>query len=305
MTKMFDLIKGSKYATGIDLSSHKGDFTIDLNNQAMLDALDFVILRAGYVGYESLRCTTDMFFHGYYDELVRYPEARRGAYWYFSSAVTWGVQFDYFTSLIDEKDFDFIAGDFETINNVPSESFARNFESFMNALEAKYPDKKIFIYTRKDLYDTWLTPYTTNMTRFPLWHAKYPYYDWDDHTEQWFVDWWWRVFGNFTYSSIGLPYERFDDEYDIWQVGDRTRIGDEWGVEKPDVDTNVSRRERQDFLDFIGLPKRLGGVVEPPQPPVVEPPVTGDATLRVTVGDTSSEHLLKKGESITIKVENI
>jgi len=296
MSKMFDMIANSKYATGIDISSHEGDFII---TDGAKKALDYVILRAGYVGSADHQPKTDVFFHGYYKELEKHPEIYRGVYWYLSSHTTWEKQYDYYTALIDEKDFDFIALDFETINNVESEAFVLNFQSFMNALEKKYPDKRIFIYTRKDVYDRWITPYTTNMTRFPLWHAKYPYFSWEDYAEPYFLNWWSGVFTNFVYTNLGLPHERFEDEWDLWQTGDVTYIGKEFGLYSPNIDINISKLYRQDFLDWIGLPERLGGITIPPVPPT-----NGEALLRVTVQDTVTEYVLKEGESINIKVEH-
>ena len=69
-----------------------------------------------------------------------------------------------------------------------------------------------------------------------------------------------------------MPKGRGPDDWEIWQVVDRSGIGHELGFESDSVDFNVTRRTKESFIKWIGKPERWG--VEPPPEPPVDPEPT-------------------------------
>jgi len=284
ISKITYLIGGSEYASGIDISKYNvyknGIYreTDYAQLQNVINALDFIILRAGYWGYKSDQPWTDERFEEYYENiLLPNPEIIRGAYWYALAQATAQEQTDYFiNTCLKDKDFDFIVVDFEESNNIMSNAFAEIHCDMLDILQAEYPNKKIFTYSRYGLYENWLAG--TRADNYPYWHAQYPWRVWQPNDDS-FVNWWRQVFEVQTYEP-DMPSTRVgDDDFGIWQCGgDQTWIGEDFGFYNPNIDVNVTKLPKDLWIEYIGVPERLKEddpiIIPPvPKPPIVKPPI--------------------------------
>lgn len=262
---ILDKIAASPYATGIDLSKWNELFDIDTAVfKDVHDVLDFVMIRAGY-GAADGTIHKDEKFDVYWGELLQHPETLRAVYWYFSSHSSWEAQRDKLFSIMENKDFDFWELDFEKRYNVQSAGFALTAIRFVKAMAREYPNKRVLIYSNKYDYRDWLRSETVECDLIPYHHAQYPWTSWDNITA-YFLKWWDGVFTNRTYQPA-LPPSR-GGSWDIWQVGANTDVGKLLGLGSEDVDVNVSKKKFNDFVMWVGWPKRWQKEPEPKPEPV-------------------------------------
>ena len=250
---MLNLLKSASKATGADFSKHKGLWSITDSNLPLLRlVMDFIILRAGYGGADGKTYTDPRFEENYAKAIKFLPAALRGSYWYFSSAMSWTVQYDHFARLVRDKDIHFLVLDFEEYYNTKVKGFALGAVYFLEKLEQDFPDRKIFIYANRYTYDAWLSLYTKGADRFPYWIAQYPWRNWWDTFTEYFKNYWIAlVLGE--EKKPTLPYARRvkPDDWELWQIGEKTKIGQELGFAGDDLDFNISRRSKEDFFEFI------------------------------------------------------
>jgi len=249
--RVLRLFNDTDLATGLDVSEHRGDLTLSFHDPLVRGMLDFIVLRVGYTGHESLVPMKDEHFEKNYKLLEKYPEILRGAYWYSTSFSPWKEQFDFFVEALEGKDFDFIALDFEDIYNEMSNEFGTETFNFLVALRNEYPDKRVFIYTHRHFYDEFLAQHP-EIKDFPLWIANYQRMHWyinEWNTQEFIrktIDW----------GQPALPGGRFKDDWEIWQFGDKTQMGSLIGLSTLNVDINITRRTHAEFARWIGIPVR-------------------------------------------------
>lgn len=274
----------SAKSTGFDVSY----YNLNVDDEQVHDVLnitDFAILRGGYWGYKSDQGWVDDMFEEYYEKIMLpNPEIIRGIYWYTLSQANAQEQADFFIeNCLKDKDFDFIAVDFEETNNIMSDAFAETHCQMLDILQAEYPNKRIYTYSRYEHYANWLSG--TRADNYPYWHAQYPWKVWQPNDID-FIDWWRQVWDAPQTYFPKTPSSRPNpDNGLVWQCGgDQTWVGNEFGFENPNIDVNTTLMNKVDWINFIGIPERLKEddpviieppVVEPPvtEPPVVEPPV--------------------------------
>ena len=264
-----DLIVDSPFATGIDISSWREKFDIDTENLlVILLMLDFVVLRMGYGGWGSKRPEKDKKFDEYWQELLDHPEIIRMFYWYFQSETPWEDQLEFVCSMLDDLGDDWEAFwlDLEGINNKKSAGFALTAVRFLKAMRRRYPNKKIGVYANRYFYNSWLKAYTNDIDNFPLYIAAYPWSNWLTNLTAYFYNWWEKVFATLTNRPV-MPKGRGENNWEIWQIGDRTGFGKFLGTGTRDVDFNITRRTKSQFVEWLGKPKRWGNVPDVPNVP--------------------------------------
>lgn len=265
---MLNLIKNSVYATGADFSHHKGEWDLSTVDMALFDeVMDFAILRAGY-GAEDGTIHEDRKFEDNYAILETVPKIRRGAYWYFSSHSSPQAQFNFFVQLLEDKEFEFIVLDVEQYYNVASKVFADSAVWFLEQLEQKFPDKRVLVYGNRYDYVDLIWKYNKTIDRFNYWIAQYPWRNWVQYFTEYFKVWWNDLFGTFQ-KQPKLPVHLPPNAWEIWQVVASSGIGNELGFESDELDYNITRRTKDEFFKWLGLPKRL--TEQPPEPPPTDP----------------------------------
>ena len=250
--KGLEIIANTKFATGIDVSKWRGELlNLNFEDKTISKILDFIIIRAGYVAFDTKTITTDEQFENNYKMLEDNPEVIRGVYWYNASFYSWEEQFDFFVDQLETKDFDFIALDYEDMYNDMSADFADDTVLFMDALIEEFPTKKVFLYSHRHFYDEFIAG---RHEPFNLWVAEYPKTHWTSISH-------WNVHNFLTKVMDGtyqpqMPRTLFQDDWEIWQFADRTGIGHLFGIETDNVDINVTKRTYQEFVKFVGIPER-------------------------------------------------
>lgn len=266
--KLREMMENSIYGTGIDISKWNEKFDIDTPNlKVILKILDYVVLRMGYGGYGGTPAK-DVKFDEFWAELLQHPEIMRMLYWYFSSEVPWETQLEFVCSMLDDigLDWEWFWLDVEAINNKKSAGFALTAIRFLKAMKQRYPTKKIGLYSNKYFYQDWLRAYTAEVDEWPFWIAQYPWGNWITNLTQYFVSWWDAVFTTLT-KRPSMPSSRSADEWEIWQLSDKTGFGEFFGLGGRDVDINITRRTWQQFIEYTGIPDRWKTTPEPPPDP--------------------------------------
>jgi len=256
--QLIEIIANSPYFTSIDLSKWKESFDIDTEDlEVILQILDGVIIRMGYGGATTGNAYKDIRFDEFWAELLQHPEIIRMFYWYFSSETLWELQRDKIFEILEEigDDWEVFWVDMEAINNKRSAGFALTGLRLAKAIKAKYPDKKVGIYSNKYIYQDWLRYYSEEYDDWDMWIAQYPWADWVASISSYFVNWWNQVFTTLT-KRPPMPASRGADDWELWQIGDKTGLGNFLGLGKPNVDFNISRRSLGGFKDWIGNVKR-------------------------------------------------
>jgi hypothetical protein len=261
---MLDLLEQTEYATGADASHWKGEWNPANVDMEMFQAvMDFMVIRAGY-GAGDGTIHQDKKFESRYATLLKFPHILRAPYWYFSSQSSWQSQYAFFVKQLEGKVFDFIVLDFEKYYNKRTAAFANGAVYFMEALKHNFPGKRIFFYANKWDYKDWMKPFSDGADSFPYWIAQYPWKNWIANFTDWFKKWWHDLFVSGT-RRPGMPNWLPQDHWELWQVIDASGIGQELGFDSDELDFNVSRRKKEDFIEWIGVPERWG--VEEPTPP--------------------------------------
>ena len=172
---------------------------------------------------------------------------------------------------LDGKDFDFFVVDVEAAYNSPSLSFANAALRMVEALQVAFPHKKVLIYANRPDYDRLLRQYTPAVDDIPLWIAQYPWRSWLSDFFSNFKEWWYNLFILGEKRPV-LPKSRGEDDWTLWQVIDASGLGREFGFDSDELDFNVSRLLKGDFIDWVGIPERW----ENYQPPNTEEPTEDD-----------------------------
>lgn len=222
-------------ASGIDISHHQGELDLHAGQ------LDFAILRAGYGRMPDRRF--DQYVHAAKGVPARGARnIPRGAYHYFSSAVPWREQAQFFLARVDGLGFDFYALDFEPAFNHKSAGFADGARKWLEEVKAA-AGKPVLLYTNPSTYETWLRPFGDWMDNWPLWVAQYPSRSW--------TAWVAGIKSTLT-RQPWLPKGRAD--WTIWQYSaDGNRQGPAHGVSSPDVDLNVWNGAVEDMLAWLAI----------------------------------------------------
>lgn len=263
MDKLITMLGNSPYATGIDISKWNTSFDIDVADRSeVVDILDFVDVRAGY-GDAKGKVHTDPRFGVYWNELREHPYTLRGVYWYFSSHSPWERQRDHFFALMEGLDFDYLTLDFENPFNVRSAGFALTAIRFLKAMQAWAPNARVLLYSNKYIYNDWLLRYTSECNEWPYHHAQYPWTNWSTITS-YFLSWWAQVIENRT-KQPALPKARMG-KWEKWQIVAKSGLGKSLGIGSEDVDISIARRPLEQFVEWIGKPKRMKTVEPPPNP---------------------------------------
>ena len=268
--KMRELMIDSPFATGVDISSWGSKFDIDTEDLVtVLLILDFVVLRMGYGGWGSKRPEKDSRFDEFWQELLDHPEIIRMFYWYFQSETPWEDQLEFVCSMLDDigDDWEVFWLDLESLNNNKSAGFALTAVRFLKAMQRRYPNKKIGLYANRYFYNSWLKFYTDEFVNWPLWVAAYPWSNWLKNLTSYFYEWWEKVYATLT-NRPTMPKGRSEDNWEIWQVGANTGFGKFLGIGTRDIDLNISRRIKSEFVEWLGKPERWGN--KPIEPPVEE-----------------------------------
>lgn len=267
-TYMLDLLDQTEYATGADASHWKGEWHPEKVDMDLFQSvMDFVVIRAGY-GASNGQCYEDKKFRSRWDVLLKYPHMLRGVYWYFSSHIGWAAQFAFFVKIIEGLDMDFIVLDFEKYYNEKSKSFAAGAVFFMEALKHKFPGKQIIFYSNRYDYQDWMKRYHNGADNFPLWLAQYHAKNWVSNFTEKFKNYWRRLIVEHKEAPT-MPYWLPQDHWEIWQIIDASGIGHELGFDSDELDFNVSRRKKDSFIEWIGVPERWG--IQPNPEPEPEP----------------------------------
>ncbi|MBW2559122.1 MAG: hypothetical protein JRD69_09890 [Deltaproteobacteria bacterium] len=208
-------------AYGIDISKYQISFNPPAETPL---PIDFVIQRLSY------GLMRDEKIVELYTPVKKIP--LRGAYHYFSSGSPWKDQADFFEMLVSERDFHFVALDFESAYNQKSRDFSENAGKFLAQMRQSFPDKRALLYTNPSIYKNWMMPYSSWMTAYPLWISNPRIPSGPD-----------RVPG-----MKGM--DRVD--YEIYQYEFINLKGRKYGVESWSLDMDVSRRSYDDFRDWLG-----------------------------------------------------
>lgn len=256
---MLDLLKLSNFATGADFSKWKGNWVPkpEMLNLMRL-VLDFIIFRVGYGAQDGKVYEDPVFRRNYAIAQKFFPAALKGGYWYFSSVAPWRLQLDMFISIISDFGLQFLVLDFEAGYNTKSFAFAQNGVFFMDELQRRFPNLKIFIYSNRYTYDDWMARYTDGYNKYPYWIAQYPWKDWLNTFTEWFKTFWQEVILKGVRTPT-LPKARKD--WELWQFIAASGIGNELGFDSDELDFNISRLPKEEFIKFI-----LGDQEEEPGP---------------------------------------
>ena len=265
--KLLEMMQETINGTGIDISKWNEIFDIDTPDlKVILQILDFVVLRMGYGGTDG-KPWKDIKFDEFWAELLQHPEIMRMLYWYFSSEVPWEDQLEFVCNMLDDigDDWEVFWLDLEAINNKKTAGYALTAIRFLKAMQKRYPNKRIGLYANKYFYKDNLRVYTAEVDGWAYWVAQYPWGNWITNVTEYFINWWAMVFSSLT-KKPSMPPSRGADDWEIWQVGDRTGFGKFLGLGGRDVDINITRRTWANFILWVGKPSRWGGVT-PPEPP--------------------------------------
>ena len=278
MNNTLQVLVNSGRAIGIDISVYNDK--LDIAQAKVIP--DYVIMRAG-LGLQSGGIVKDLRFDNHYAELKKHPEILRGMYWYMSCHSPWKNQFNFYKNIIDNIDIDFICVDFESLFNINTLGyFAYATIDMLSALEDEYPTKRVILYSRKGIYEDWLRHYTSQVDSFPYWHAQYGFINWIDANQTKLIEW----LNNITLGIMhpNIPSSR-GDNWQIWQIGDRTGLASDFGLTGSNVDVNITRLSKNDFINWIGKPARWDE--EPPEdeeeddPEIVIEKIDGDLHIHI------------------------
>lgn len=205
---------------GIDISKYQVSFSPPMIPP---NPIDFCIQRTGY----GLR--QDERYEELWDGVKQIPI--RGAYHYFSSAVGWEHQANFFMETQAKHDYHFLALDIEVYYNKKSEGFWWGAKRFIDKV-AKDTGKKVLVYTNPNVYKTWLLPYGDWMKDYPLWIAQY-----------------WLA-----YSPEKNPgmYRMKRTDWKFYQYTDKAK-GASYGVRSGGIDLNVFNGTAEQLLDWVGI----------------------------------------------------
>lgn len=266
---ILEIIVNSGLATGVDVSRYNGEVDFDdAEFSRTLEVIDYCMVRASS-GRGDGTYYIDPALAKFYAELDEHPRIIRDFYHYLSSQSPWTAQYDIFMKAIDGLDFEWLTLDGEKIYNVKSSGFALSAYRFMNQLIKDFPDKRIKFYSNKYDYAEWFDFYY-DFDQFSYHHAQYPWSKWE--VESYRVPQLLQTLKDIFGGTRGpnLPASRSD--YEMWQIGANTGIGNELGFVADYLDVNVSRRPLEEFRTYSHLERRWtesGGGVVSPEPSII------------------------------------
>lgn len=198
---------------GVDLSKWQVSWTPTAKTQ-------FAIMRSGYGRMP------DKLFETFYDAAYL-GGVPRGAYHYFSSAVPWKEQVDFFLKQTDGKSFSKFALDIETAYNNMSRDFALCAVKWIDTIHRE-TGVETLLYTSPYIYRDNLRAHTAEVDRIKLWIAQYPSRTWSSFVQ--------NIAEKFTGEPWLKPTGRAD--WSIWQFTDKAP-GASWGVGSNSVDLDI------------------------------------------------------------------
>ncbi|MDH5606186.1 MAG: glycoside hydrolase family 25 protein [Anaerolineae bacterium] len=149
-------------AHGVDVSKWNGSFSLPAPPPL---PVDFVIQRVSYGGMADEKLEV---LHAQIQCI-----ALRGAYHYFSSALSWQSQADIFLRLAGRSGgYHFFALDLERDFNKRSAGFASGARQWIERV-GQESGKRVLLYTNPAVYQDWLLPFGGWMEEHPLWVAQY------------------------------------------------------------------------------------------------------------------------------------
>jgi len=261
----------SPQATGCDVSKFNIKWSLDkLISSGLAEAIDFIIIRCGYAGSLGSNVVDPLFFEFFEQALtVRAsinPDIQIGTYWYPTVHVEWEKQRDFLLGKILEVcggELDFTAFDIEKAYNIINGQFAVATGRFMKYIRQDYPWRKHLVYTNKYIYQE-LKTLTNQFDEYPYWHAQYPYNDWLHFTTT-FMAYMDRLF-ELRNTAPALPSSKGPNDWEIWQIGANTGVGDNLGFERTHLDICISRRTHGEFIKWVHE-DNLDSQLPPPPPP--------------------------------------
>lgn len=212
-------------AYGIDLSRWEPEFDPAAATPGLID---FGIIKAS-----EGTSWKDQAFEGLYPSISQLSVT--GAYHYLKSGSSGVSQANFFVDTIKGKEFDILAIDFESYNNILNDAFVRILYDCLVKVTELNPTRKVILYTNPDLYDTIIYPASIRIwgkdvfTRWDLWIAQYYFIPNPD-------------------GEPAMPKRRAD--WVLWQFSD---AGDpiEHGT-KAWVDRNVFNGTKEQLLTWVG-----------------------------------------------------
>jgi len=287
------MLLNTVHAIIIDISKWQAWFDLDAPGVMadILTAIDGIIIRIGYANAWGIY--KDPKAESYYAEMEQHPEPVRGLYFYFSPFQPWENQVAKFLEWIKEKSFDFILWDVEEQPTTEAlwASYSITGIRALKTLQRAYPNKRVIVYTRKDIYIK-LRKYSAEWDNWPYHHAQYPFGTWAILSE-----WILTILGKII-SGKGtpdLPPSR-NGRYTLRQFGDKTGLGKEFGVGSNNIDINVTRETRADFIRWLGTR-------ETPQPEPVPDPITPEDAAGLIIDGLPDN--LKATVKVIVKLESI
>jgi len=136
----------------------------------------------------------------------------------------------------------------------------------LNELEKMCADKKVMVYANRYDYVDYVWKYNQEIDKFNYWIAQYPWRNWVNWFTDYFKQWWTDLFN--MQKAPNLPASRPPNGWELWQIVASSGVGNELGFYSDELDFNVSRRPKDEFFAWLGLPDRLA-----------PPPVIDDARL--------------------------
>ena len=219
-------------AVGPDVSKYQMSFDPDHS----VKQIDFVIQRLSYGMIE------DQLRSRIWQGVEKI--SLRAAYHYYSTAVPWKEQADFFLSLAEGKGYRAFFVDYEHMYNHLTTQTARDYKKMLDYIQGKYPQRKVLGYSGVYVYRDDLMPSKVNFSNYDWWFARYP----------------WLCNPQTSIPNLLiLPEER---DWTFWQYT-KTGPGHLYGCEWQYVDLNVYNGTKEE------LKKEWAGIV-PPTPPVID-----------------------------------
>jgi len=219
----------SNKAQGPDISYYDGSF----DPAKATKQIDFVIQRISYGGYNG-GVYEDPAYRKMYPAVAKVPV--RGGYHYFSTSSEWKRQADFFLASLHDKDFHFLALDFESAFNQLSAGASYNCDQWMSYVQ-KETSKRVLFYTNLSLYNLYGYHYCS---KWPLWLAWYRFWPWCSPDK-----------------PIALPKKRTSGQWSFWQWQCEinkppfVNTSRQWGCSANAIDLNVYNGTPAEMLAWV------------------------------------------------------
>lgn len=200
--------------------------------------IHYVIQRASYGG--GTGAIKDEHFEDIYVQALKIPV--RGFYHYYSSHVHWKLQADAFLGIVGDKDYHFLAVDYERAYNTLDKRTIAEFAEMVKYLKEK-TNKRVLVYFNMDVYFDAI--------------AGYGYADWANTQDVWYAQ--------YPYGSPSAPKLPAGlDKWVIWQWGgadvesnEASTAGIYYGGGLRGIDLNWFDGTEQELKSYFGVSETL------------------------------------------------